>query len=84
MRHGVSCSVTGERKARAVMDALTNPPMPDWNSLSNEDRDTIMRDGEVFLCSCSCDNDAQFYLYEVIRRVLKERECRVFRATMEA
>lgn len=66
-----------------IDDALTNPPMPDWNELRNEDRKRIMDEGEYYACSC-CSPHAPAHIYDVIRDALKEREKRVFQATMAA
>lgn len=64
-----------------IDDTLTNPPMPDWNDLSNDERSAIVEEGERYGCQC-CGSDAGFYVYEEIRRVLRERERRYFQATM--
>lgn len=63
-----------------IIDALTNPPMPDWNELGNEARAAIcdaIEDG-----SCCCHARIAHLIYGEIRDLLLERERRVFRATM--
>lgn len=64
-----------------IDNALTNPPVPDWNALSNEDREGILREWEFHSCPHSCGGDAAAF-YEEIRKVLLDRERRIFRATM--
>jgi hypothetical protein len=66
-----------------IDDALTNPPMPDWNELSNQERLAITRevgDGDCGCCQCSCGDS--FHIYDEIRKILKVRERRYFEATM--
>lgn len=65
-----------------IDDPMTNPPMPEWNSLSNEERSTIIREGEMYSCSC-CGSDAGFYVYLKTREMLRQRERRYLVATME-
>lgn len=62
-----------------IDDALTNPPMPDWNDLSNEERSAIVAldDG-----GCCCCQYPSWTAYDEIRKILKERERRYFLATM--
>lgn len=66
-----------------MYDPLTNPPAPEWNSLSNDERTAICRVGEMYSCPCCGTGDAPFYIYLEIRKVLKEREKRVLKATMD-
>lgn len=69
-------------RLQEARDALTNPPMPEWNNIPEEFRCRIMDEGQREVCHC-CP-DAPFYLYGLIRDLLKERERRVFEATMAA
>jgi len=66
----------------SMYNPLTSPPMPEWNGLSNEDRDQLCSDWEVWSCPHSCGGDA-FNYYDAIREVLKAREQRILKATME-
>jgi len=66
-----------------MYDALTNPPVPDWNSLSNDERVKLCDVWEMHSCPHACGGSV-IYLYEEIRKVLKERERRVLEATMNA
>lgn len=61
-------------------DALTNPPMPDWNDLTNEERSELsdLIDG----AQCSCQPKIAHYAYGAIKKVLKVRERRYLAATM--
>ena len=63
-----------------IDDALTNPPMPEWNDIPQDLRVRIMDEGQTEVCHC-CP-DAPFYLYHMIRSILKEREKRIYKATM--
>jgi len=63
-----------------IDDALTNPPMPEWNNIPEDIRMRIMWEGEDKVCHC-CP-DAPFHLYHIIREALKEREKLIFEATM--
>jgi hypothetical protein len=63
------------------MSVLHNPPMPDWNNLSNEDRDRIVEYLEYSMCPCCRHRNST--IYEDIREALKEREKRYFRSTMD-
>jgi hypothetical protein len=65
-----------------IDDALTNPPMPDWNDIPQDLRVEIMDKGRDQVCHCC--QDAPFDIYHLIRNALKEREKRIFRATMDA
>lgn len=58
-----------------------SPTMPDWNSLSNDERVAIIKEGEMYSCSC-CGGDAGFYVYQEIRKILLEREKQYLQATM--
>jgi hypothetical protein len=64
-----------------IIDALYNPPVPDWNELSNEDKAAIQEAWEIHSCPHSCGGEV-LYVYEAIRDALKAREQRVFEATM--
>lgn len=64
-----------------IDDALTNPPMPEWNNLSNDEKEIIIREGEMYSCSC-CGDDAGFYVYLKVREILRIRERRFLDATM--
>jgi hypothetical protein len=63
-------------------DPLTNPPVPEWNSLTNEERSALCRIYDMYGCRCCEDNDLVFYLYLEIRKVLQGRERRYLEATM--
>ncbi len=64
-----------------LYDALTNPPVPEWNGLSNEERTELCKEWEFYSCPHSCGGDASNF-YDAIRKVLKKREKRVLEATM--
>lgn len=63
-------------------DALTNPPVPEWNSLTNDERVALSRVGDMYSCPCCSGNNPAFYLYQEIRRVLQKRERQYLAATM--
>jgi hypothetical protein len=65
-----------------IIDALTNPPVPDWNDLSNEEKAEIDRAWEMYSCPHSCGGDV-LGVYNAIRDALKLRERRIFEATMD-
>jgi hypothetical protein len=69
--------------AAMIDDARTTPPMPEWNDIPQDIRARICDDGELLVCPC-CGRDAAFDMYHLIRDLLKEREERIFRATMAA
>jgi len=63
------------------MSVLVNPPMPDWNDLSNEEKMAIDTSWETHSCPHSCGGSVT-YVYDAIREALRERERRYFNATM--
>jgi hypothetical protein len=65
----------------AMPNALTHPPMPQWNTLTNEQRDKIQEAWEIHSCPHACSGDVSA-VYDAIRDTLMERERRVFEATM--
>jgi hypothetical protein len=65
-----------------IIDALTNPPMLEWNNLSNEERTALVDAIDGGRCRC-CDAATASYAYEEIRKLLKKRERRYFQATMD-
>ena len=65
-----------------MYDALTIPPVPEWNSLTNEERAALCEIGDMCSCPCCRDNNPAFYLYQEIRKVLRKRERRYLAATM--
>jgi hypothetical protein len=64
-----------------MYNPLTSPPMPEWNGLSNEDRNQLCEKWEIWSCPHSCGGDASGF-YDAIRRTLIQREKRVLAATM--
>jgi hypothetical protein len=66
---------------RRHMNALSSPPMSEWNDLRNETRVAIVAAIEADQCWC-CSVKAH-WVYGEIRDLLLERERRIFRATME-
>lgn len=64
-----------------IIDALYNPPIPDWNELSNEEKEAIEQEWEIHSCPHACGGDV-LYVYKAIRDALKQREVRIFKATM--
>lgn len=64
-----------------MADVLTNPPMPEWNALKNEERRALGEAWEMYSCPHSCGGDV-LYVYNEIRKTLQSRERRVFEATM--
>lgn len=65
-----------------MFDPLTNPPVPEWNNLSDAEKSKIMEAWEIHSCPHACGGDV-IYVYAAIRKALKERERRVLRATMD-
>lgn len=63
-------------------DVLTNPPMPDWNDLADDEKTEIVKAGEMYGCQC-CGGDTGWSMYDQILDVLRKRERRYLRATME-
>lgn len=66
-----------------MYDPITNPPMPDWNALSNEDRVRLERAWEYSSCPHACGGDP-LHFYEELRSVLKQRERRYLEHTMDS
>jgi len=64
-----------------IHDALTNPPVPDWNELNNEERGALCDAWEFSSCPHACGGDP-LHFYDELRRVLKARERRIFEAIM--
>ena len=64
-----------------IYDALTNPPLPEWNALSNEERGVLIRAWEFSSCPHACGGDP-IHFYDELRRVLIEKEQRIFKETM--
>ena len=62
-----------------IDDALTNPPMPEWNNLPDEVRQAIVNLDNG--CCCCCVAPA-WTAYDLIRDILKQRERRFLEATM--
>lgn len=58
--------------------------LPDWNSLTNDERTKLVRVVETF--AWPPGNDGQFAIefYREINKVMRERELREDRATMSA
>lgn len=65
-----------------MYDALTSPPMPAWNGLSEADRREIAEEWRSNFCPCCGVNGTASYFYEHIRKRLKSREKRILEATM--
>jgi hypothetical protein len=59
--------------------------LPDWNSLSNDERCELVKFAEDHCCACRIHLGGQYALdmYNKFRNVLDERERRLTRATME-
>lgn len=64
-----------------MYDAVTNPPAPEWNSLSDEERTALVKAWEYSSCPHACGGDP-IHFYETLRQVLRKREKRVLAATM--
>lgn len=64
-----------------MYDAMTNPPVPEWNSLNNEERTELVKAWEYSSCPHACGG-APIHFYDTLRRVLKKRERRYLEATM--
>jgi hypothetical protein len=65
-----------------IIDALTNPPVPEWNELGDAEKEAIRAAWEMYSCPHSCGGDA-LHVYSAIRKALKARERRIFQATMD-
>ena len=65
-----------------MYDPLTNPPMPEWNALTNDERMSLDSTWGMYSCPHSCGGDV-IYVYAAIRELLRKREQRYFKATME-
>jgi len=64
------------------MNALINPPVPEWEALTYDERNEIEKAWEYSSCPHSCGGDP-LAVYDAIREVLQQRERRIFRATMD-
>jgi len=64
-----------------IIDALTNPPVPEYTDLNENERNELRSLWEVYSCPHSCGG-CWIDFYNGIRKVLKAREKRVFQATM--
>jgi hypothetical protein len=65
-----------------IQDAITNPPIPDWNNLGNEARTALHKAWEFSSCPHACGGDP-LHFYQELRRILIEREREILRLTME-
>lgn len=59
-----------------------NPPIPEWNSLSNDEREHLSRFWRESVCSCCQYAQGGSYFYDEIRKILIAREQRYNAATM--
>jgi hypothetical protein len=64
-----------------MYDALTNPPVPEWNNLTNDERTMLVDVWEMHSCPHACGG-SPIYFYAEIRKILKDRERRILAATM--
>lgn len=64
-----------------IQDALTNPPVPEWNNLTNDQRTALCDAWEYSSCPHACGGDP-LHFYSKLREVLIERERAIFKATM--
>ena len=62
-------------------DPLTNPPMPDWDALRNEEKAAVMKAWEMHSCR-HADHGEVFGFYLAVREALQARERRYLEATM--
>lgn len=69
-------------QGRLMDNPLTNPPIPEWNNLTNEERVALCKIGDMHSCPCCQDDNPAVYLYLEIRKVLQQRERRYLAATM--
>lgn len=64
-----------------IDDALTNPPLPEWNELSDEHKAELDKAWEFSSCPHACGGDSAHF-YDTLRRILREREKTIFESTM--
>ena len=66
-----------------MYDPLTNPPMPEWSNLRNEEREAVVQSWEMYSCPHAYHGDVLGF-YEDVRKVLQARERRYAEATMHS